>query len=54
MVVSASGTIPEDKNSPSTRALRFNFKKVVASSSGLNVVRWRRIAQDVMWVCGLE
>jgi hypothetical protein len=47
MVVSASGTIPEERNSPSARFCWFSEMNVVASSSGLKVVRLRRMAHEV-------
>ncbi len=39
--------MPEERNRPSTRLLRCSEIKVVASSSGLKVVRLRLIAQLV-------
>jgi hypothetical protein len=47
MVVSASGTMPEERNRPSTRFSRWSEINVVASSSGLKVVRLRLIAHEV-------
>src|SRR5688500_10405526 len=47
MVVLASATMPEERNSPSTRFSRWSETNVLASSSGLKVVRLRLIAQEV-------
>ena len=47
MVVSASGTMPEERKRPSARFVCVSEMKVVASSSGLKVVRLRLIAQLV-------
>ncbi len=44
----ASGTMPEERNNPSTRLSRLSATNVVASLSGLKVVRLRLIAQEAV------